>query len=73
MARKKEPPKPLAGLRFDFVESLENVCQQSLMLLQVVDTILKHQDEGVPLKPGVLAIMQQRADALREALIGRDD
>lgn len=73
MARKKEPPKPISHVRFDFVDSLENVCQQSLMLLQMVDIILQHQDAGVPFKPGVLELLQQRADALREALIGKDD
>ena len=69
MARKKPDPKPLAGLRFDFADALENVCNQSMMMLQAVGTILQH-DEN--LKPGIRDILQQRHDALRNALIGKD-
>lgn len=68
MARKKEPPKPMFGLRHDFMDSLENVCQQSLMLLQAVDMVLKN--GGLP-KP-VAAVLQERHDAMRAALMTED-
>lgn len=66
MARKKDPPKPLSSLRFDFVTSLENTCNQAMMLLQTVDMILQHDTN---LKPGVRDILAERAKALRDALV----
>lgn len=75
MARKKDPPKPISELRFDFVDSLENVCNQAMMLMQVVDAILRHHDgdKVQPLPPGIVEMLQQRSDAMRQALIGKDD
>lgn len=64
---KKKVAKPLAHLRFDFVDALENVCNQSMILLQAVETVLQH-DSGI--KPSVAAILKERADAVRIALIG---
>jgi hypothetical protein len=69
MARKKEAPKPLFELRHDFVASLENVCQQSMMLLQAVDAVLQHDSN---LKPGVRDILKERSDAMRAALMSED-
>ena len=66
MARKKQEPKPISSVRFDFVEALENVCGQAIMLLQAVDAVLKHGD----LKEGVKQILQERHDAMKRALIG---
>lgn len=68
MARKKEPPRPLSALRFDFVDSLENVCNQAMMLLQVVDSVIG-QDL---LKPAISEMLAERSKALRVALIGED-
>lgn len=68
MARKKNLPKPLFDLRFDFVESLENVCQQAIMLLQAVDTVKQHGN----LPEAINAILEERADALRNALMSND-
>lgn len=69
MARKKEQPKPISALRFDFVASLENVCQQAIMMLQVVDTLVR---QDTSLKPTVRDLLKERSDALRMALIGDD-
>ena len=66
MNRKKEPPKPMSNLRHDFVAALENVCQQALMLMQAVDTVLQHDTN---LKPGVRDILKERSDAMRAALL----
>ena len=66
MARKKDTPKPISHLRFDFVDSLENVCQQSIMLLQAVDTVIKHGE----LNDEIKGILSERSKALRESLIG---
>lgn len=68
MARKKDPPKPLSNLRFDFVDSLENVCNQAMMLLQAVDSVIQHGG----LKPAINDILAERAKALRAALISED-
>lgn len=70
MARRKDPPEPLSSLRFEFVDALENVCHQSIMMLQVVDTLTR-QDSS--LKPTVKSLLEERSKALREALIGGDE
>jgi hypothetical protein len=67
MARKKPPIKPMSTLRFDFVDSLENLCQQALMLMTAVDTVLAR----VPSLPGH-DILAERSAALRAALISED-
>lgn len=66
MARKKTPPKPMFDLRHDFVESLENVCQQGIMLLQTVDLLLKH-DLKIP--DSIKEVLKERHDAFRSALM----
>lgn len=66
MARRKEPPKPMSSLRHDFVASLENVCNEAMMLLQAVDTVLQHDTN---LKPGVRDILKERSAAMRAALL----
>lgn len=63
MAR-KEPPKPMFDLRHDFVASLENLCQQSLMMLQAVEAVVKDDK----LNPAVRSVLQERVAALRAAL-----
>lgn len=68
MARKKEAPKPLSHLRFDFADSLENVCNQAMMLLQAVDTLIQHGD----VKPSIKEILIERSKAMRDALISDD-
>jgi hypothetical protein len=67
MARKKPPIKPISVLRFEFQESLENLCQCSLMMLQVVTVVL----EQVPDLPGH-DILAERAAELRKALVSDD-
>lgn len=67
--RKKAPPKPMFALRFDFIESLENLCQQSIMLLQCIETVMTHTKIG----PGVKEILQERVKAFRAALMSETD
>ena len=69
MARKPPIPKPMSRLRGDFFVSLENVCQQSLMMLQAVEMVIKH--EGLP-EP-MRKILKERSDAVRDALVGNYD
>jgi hypothetical protein len=69
MARKKEPPKPMSSLRFEFVASLENLCNEAIMMLHAVDTLVR-QDDGV--KPGVRDILRERSAALRAALLSEE-
>lgn len=70
MGRKKEPPKPICRVRFDFVESMNNLCDRAMLTWQALDTFLKHAD---PKKTPAYDILRERADELRAALIGADD
>lgn len=69
MAKKKDAPPPMFTLRHEFVASLENLCQQALMMVQALDTVLQH-DTG--LKPGVRDLLAERNKALRAALLSED-
>ena len=69
MAVKKKAVKPLSTVRFDFVDAMENVCNEAIMMLQSVDTVLQL---DTTMKPGTKEILQQRHDSLRNALIGED-
>lgn len=64
MARAKPTPKPLFSVKFDFVESLDNVAQEGVMLLQCIKTIL----DNIEIKPGVREILDERVAAFRKAL-----
>lgn len=68
MARKKDPPKPLFGLKHDFVESLENVCHEAIMFLQAVDMVIKHSEIDQPVKD----ILIERSKGMRAALMSED-
>lgn len=69
MARKKDdPPKPLFSVKQDFVNALENVCGETLMLLQAVEMALRHGDVA----HGVKDILTERANAMRAALVSED-
>lgn len=70
MARQKEPPKPMSALRHDFVASLENVCQQSLMLMQAVEMVIE-KDSGI--RPQIREMLSERAEALRAALLSNGE
>lgn len=70
MARKKDPPKPMFALRFDFVASLDALCGEATMLLNALETVLKH---DASLKPGVKDLLDQRCKALRAALFLGDE
>lgn len=65
--KKKEPP-PFASLRFDFVDSMENVCNQSMMLLQAVASVVD--SKAVSMPDGIRDILRERHKALQSALIG---
>jgi hypothetical protein len=69
MARKKQPLKPMSDLRFDFVASLENVCQQALMLMQAAEMVVRHDATPEPIRK----ILAERVADMRDALIGNDD
>lgn len=70
MVRKKEPPKPLFTLKHDFVAALENVCSEAVMLLNALETVLRHDSS---LKPGVRDLLAERCKALRAALLSGED
>lgn len=65
MARKKEQPKPLFGLKHDFFASVENVCHEAIMLLQAVDMVVKNGG----LDPAISQILAERSKAMRAALM----
>ena len=50
MARKKDPPKPLLSLKFDFVESLDNLTQQAVNMVQMVELVVDHGNLPAPVK-----------------------
>ena len=64
MARKKDPPKPMFALKHDFVDALENVCQQAVMLMQAVDMVIRHGDTP----EGIKEVLVERSKAMRAAL-----
>lgn len=64
MARKKDPPKPLFILKHAFVESLDNVCHEVIMLLQAVDMVIRNGDLNQPTKE----ILIERSKSMRAAI-----
>lgn len=70
MARKKEPPKPILASKFDFVESLDNVLHECMMMVNALDTVLRHGSEKLP-KP-IADVLQERCDALRKSIFTED-
>lgn len=65
MARKREAPKPLFGLKQDFYESLDHVTQQAINLITVVEMTLQHGGLSKPLQEA----LQKQCDAFRAALM----
>lgn len=66
MARKKEPPKPLFGLKHDFYKSLDHVLQRAIMLIQAVEQVISLEQ----IKPGpALDVLRERSANLRSALM----
>jgi hypothetical protein len=72
MARKKEPPKPLFALRHDFVASLENVCNECIMMLQAVEMVTRESVPNVSIPGPVRELLKERVQALRAALMSED-
>lgn len=64
MARKKEPPKPMFALKHDFVDALDNVCHEAIMLMQAVDMVIRHGEVPESIKQ----ILVERTKAMRSAL-----
>lgn len=64
MAR-KNPPKPIAGLKHDFYESLDHLLQQILMLHQQVDIVIKR---DLIANKDVAAMVRERNEAVRKAM-----
>lgn len=60
----------MSALRHDFVASLENVCQQSLMLMQAVEMVIE-KDSGI--RPQIREMLSERAEALRAALLSNGE
>lgn len=67
MGRKKEPAKAMFALKHDFVASLDNVCQEAIMLLQAVDMVINFKG-GALLPPQIRSMLKERHDAMRAAL-----
>lgn len=67
MARKKQEAEPLLAHKHAFVESLDNVVQQSIMLLSAIDTILVHE-------PGLKGadILKERVAAFRKSIFNEE-
>lgn len=64
MAR-KEAPEPLLAHKHAFIKSLDNVLNESMMLITVVESILQ-QDTGI--KPQVAALLKERVIAFRKTI-----
>lgn len=68
MARKKDPPKPLFALKQDFYDSLDNVSQQGIMLIQAIEMTVR---SGALPKP-MADVLTERVAAFRAALVSED-
>ena len=65
MARKKEPAPPLFSVRHQFQNSLEAVCNESIMLVQAVEMALR----GRAVQAGAAEILKERVAAFRATLM----
>lgn len=65
MATKKLLPKPLFSLKHDFYASLDHADQQGIMLIQAIETVLKHGGDKIP----AADMLKERCDAFRAALM----
>jgi hypothetical protein len=63
---KKNPPKPLLTVKFEFVEALDNVVAQSINLITLCESILEH--EQIKTK-GIADMLRERLDAFRKAML----
>ena len=70
MARKTKTYVPLFNVRHDFADSLQNVCQEAILLLQAIDTTLGV--DGAITNSAARDILTERATAFRAALCGDD-
>ena len=68
MARKKEPPKPLFGLKHDFYDSLDHTLQCAINLMQAAGTAI----ELGAVTGNASEILQQRVAEMRAALMSDD-
>jgi len=71
MARKaKAPVRPLIAVRHEFVDSLDAATQAGLMLLQVCESVLEHEQIA---NKGIADMLKERADAFRATLFTEDE
>ncbi len=68
MARKKEPPKPLFGLKHDFYDSLDNVAQRGINLIQAAEFALQHGNLPQPIADQ----LREQVTAFRASLMSDD-
>lgn len=68
MAR-KEKPKPLFSLKGDFVDSLQEACQQGITLIQVCEQVISAK---LIKNEGVAKIFEEHVSAFRDSL-SRDE
>ncbi len=68
MARKKPTPKPLLATKFDFVDSLNNLIQQSVTLVGVIEMTLAHGS----LAPPVKELLAEQLEKFRAAIFAGD-
>lgn len=64
MARKKDL-KPLLATKHDFVESLDNVVQQSINIITTCEQLIEMEQIKTP---GLAAMLQERVTAFRAAI-----
>lgn len=69
MARKKEKPKPLFSLKHDFLDSLEEFIQASMMLHNAVKTVLDYGAPGQPIPDSVKEMLRERIAAWEKATL----
>lgn len=69
MARKKETPKPLLAFKHDFYDSLDNVLQRGINLIQAVEMVVQMGGLSEALKKP----LQENCTAFREAVFTKDE
>lgn len=68
MAKTKEKPKPLFAVKHDFYASVDNVAQESIMLIQAIEMALR----GGKIPEPVADILKERVAAFRASLSSDD-
>lgn len=69
MAARKKEPKPILATKHDFVDSLEALMQQSLMMIQMCESVIQHK---VISNKGIEAMLVERLAAFKKAIFVED-